>query len=287
MLGHNRTDTSTSLWNAALTVPDSPSKGRGKIKKSEMVVYPEFELCSQCVEDQYWKDIFQQCARKKFPKGFLYQDNYLRHRQSNNMIMLPDDIMAKTQTAMYFFQENGKMYSKRDQLIRRVQLEDNIVQQLTNASLDWKKVATSKNRRINHIKDYVERKYGSLKPHIKNELIVQITTGFETKFITKENVCFDGGQILYIDGVEANENGVYFTRELPSQKILIPTNYIEERSKVHRHYDNWSKYVDSYAKYLGASVKYLSSTPSLLSMPSGFTPEENYSHYSEYSLSSG
>ncbi len=283
MLGHNRTDTSTALWTAALTVPDSPSKGRGKIKKSEMVVYPEFELCAQCVDDQYWKDIFQQCARKKFPRGFVYQDNYLKHRQTNNMIMLPDDTVHKTQTAIYFFQENGKMYSRRDQAIRRVQLEDNIVRQLTNASLDWKKVAISKNSRAAHIKDYVERKYGHLSQPIRHELITQISTGFETKFITKDNVYFDGGQILSIDGVDANEESVFFTRVPPARKIVAPVIYPEERSKVHRHYDNWSKYLEGYRKYIGASTKNLYSTPPTLSIPSGFTPDESFSPFSEFS----
>jgi len=279
-LGQNKSDTSSVLWSAAMTSPDSSSKGRGKIKKSEMIIYPEFESCVQCVEDQYWKDIFHQCARKKLPRGFAYQDYHLRHRQSGNTILLPDDQLSRTHAIMLFFQENGKLYSKRDQAVRRSQLEDSIVKQLTTASLDWKKVAISKNRRSAHVRDYVERRYTGFPQHIKNELITQISVGFDTKYITKDHVHFDKGQILYIEGIDINETGIYFSRSQPSRKVppvVLPT---ETRAKEHQHYSNWCKYIEGMRKYLLVSSKPTYGTQPLT--PS--TTEESLSlHLSELS----
>ena len=279
MLGQNSSATPSSLWTAALTVPDTPGRGRGKIKKSETITYPEFEQCSQYVDDQYWKDILHQCARKKFPRGFTYQEGYLKHRTSNISILLPDDLMARTQTAIYFFQENGKMYSRRDQALRQSQIENIIIQQLTDAALDWRKVATSKNRRASHIKDYVDRNYGQLPLKIRNELITQIGAGFESKYITKEHVQFENGQILHIDGITANENEVSFTRAPPVKKVSASVTYTEERSKHHQHFQNWCKYLEGFKKYVGSSTKQFDSMSSSFMTPvSGLTPDESPSY---------
>ena len=86
--GHNTTETSPALWDAALSVSNTSAKGRGRLKKSEVVHFPEFEEAYEMVNDPFWRDILRGCARKKFPRGFMYFDNFLHHRANNIYIAL-------------------------------------------------------------------------------------------------------------------------------------------------------------------------------------------------------
>ena len=253
--GHNTTETSAALWTAALTVPDTSSKSRGRVKKSEIIHFPQFEAGSQHIDDQYWKVILHNCARKKFPRGFVYGDGLLRHRANNISIALPDDHYALAQTAIYFFQENGKLYSKRDQEIRKKRDEEAILSQLVNASNNWTHISRSKNRRATYIRDYVERRYVAFPQNIRDELYTQLNVGFETKYIMKDHVTFENGQVLYIDGVEANETSVFFTRQLPIKRLAVIDRSIQTKDKTYRHYENWCKYLDDYRKYIITSAK--------------------------------
>lgn len=253
--GVNTTETNASLWTAALNAPSHASKSRNRTKKSDMIVYPEIEASVPYTNDPFWIEILQKCARKKFPRGFMYADNHLRHRQNNISIVLPDDPAAKAQTMIYFFQENGKLYSKRDQEERRLKDEEEQIMQLANNSTSWKCVSYSKNRRATHVLDYVERKYEHLSKSIKDELRTQIEIGFETKYITKDHIVFENGQILHIDGIDANENEVFFTRALP-KPAAAPMPPLElPKPKIYQHYENWCKYLENYRKYIVSSAK--------------------------------
>lgn len=253
--GYNTTETSTSLWVAALNAPESTGKSRGRTKKSEMISHPEFEEAAQYTDDQFWADILRRCARKKFPRGFSYADGQLRHRPNEIAIVLPDDPAARTLTMIYFFQENGKLYSKKDQENRRLREEEADIARLATASSSWKCISYSKNRRATHVSDYVERKYRHLTKSIRDELYTQIEVGFDTKFITKDHVQFENGQILYIDGLDANENGVIFTRPIPDRPLAFATRNGEPKNETHRHLDGWLKYLDNYTKYIYNSAK--------------------------------
>ena len=253
--GHNTTETSSSLWVAALNAPEAAGKTRGRTKKSETIVYPEFEESSKYTDDQFWTDILRRCARKKLPRGFTYADGQLKHRQNDISIVLPDDPGARAQTMIYFFQENGKLFSKRDQEHRRLRDEEVVIAQLASNSSSWKCVSYSKNRRATHVRDYVERKYRHLPKHIRDEIDTQIEVGFDTKFITKDHVHFENGQILNVDGVDANENGVFFTRSTPKKNLTLIVRQGEPKEKCHRHYENWTKYLEGYNKYIYTSSK--------------------------------
>lgn len=253
--GYNTTETSSALWTAALNVQDVPSKSRGRIKKSEIIHYPNFEAASQNIEDQYWKVILHNCARKKFPRGFVYSDGLLRHRTNNISITLPDDYHALAQTAICFFQENGKLYSKRDQEIRKKRDEDAILNQLMTASSNWTCISRSKNRRATYIRDYVERCYSHLSQRVRDELYTQLNVGLETKFITKDNVRFENGQVLHIDGIDANDTGVFYTRSLPVKRLTVIDRSTQTKEKCYRHYENWCKYAEEYRKYVANSSK--------------------------------
>lgn len=253
--GSNTNETNVSLWNAALSVGDSPSKGRGRTKKADTIVHPEFEAASECVNDKYWKDTLTRCARNKFPRGFSYSDRYLHHRQNDISILLPDDALPFAQTAVYFFQENGKLYSQRDQEQRRHKYEQEMIAQMANESNNWKALAHSKNRRANSIRDYVDHHYGHLPTNIRDELCTQIDVGFELDYVNKNDVTFENGRILHIDGFDADEEKVIFTRPYVRKKLPIIDQETPPKIKLYQHYDNWMKYLENYQKYVVSSAK--------------------------------
>jgi hypothetical protein len=253
--GHNFTQTSNSLWTAALTIQDTSGKTRGKVKKTETIHHPKFEQASQSIEDDYWKETLHNCAKKKFPRGFGFADGILKHRTNNISILLPDNPYHLAQTAIYFFQENGKLYSKNDIEIRKRRDEDAILLQLINASNSWTCISRSKNKRSTYVRDYVERKYSSFSQKIKDEIYTQINIGFETKYITKDHVLFEGGQVIFIDGVDSDGEKVFFTRPL-IVKRLAPVEWSEQsKPKVYCHTANWHKWCDDYQKYIVSSAK--------------------------------
>ena len=254
--GHNFTQTSNSLWTAALTIQDTSGKTRGKVKKTETIHHPTFEAASKSMhDDEYWGEILHNCARKKFPRGFTFADGILKHRTNNISIMLPDDPYHLAQTAICFFQENGKLYSKKDIEIRKRRDEDSILLQLVNASNSWTCISRSKNRRSTYVRDYVERKYANYSQTIRDEIYTQINVGFETKYITKDHVIFENGQVIFIEGVDVNDKGIYFTRPLPTKK-LVPLEKSEQVvDKKYRHLESWHKWCEDYKKYIISSAR--------------------------------
>lgn len=262
-LGQTNSDGASNLWNAALTVPTKKTKGKQRIKKSDIIHYPEFEMASQNTTDEYWKGILLSCAKKKLPRGFSYDRPNLYHQANNVYIVLPDDINALTMTAIYFFQENGKLYSEADQERRKRIDEEAILVDLANKGQKWSTVAKSKNRRAMHIRDYVENIYSHLTQEVRNELFTQINVGFETGFINKDHISFEDGQVVHVDGLDADENGVIFTRTPVGTKLSTITRAEEEKPKPYRHYDNWTKYLEVYNKYLVTSSQssYVQQTP--------------------------
>lgn len=272
--GHNTTQTTPALWNAALSVVNTPAKSRGRIRKSDIIHFQEFENASLIVEDPFWRDTLHSCARNKFPRGFNYVDNFLHYRANNICIALPDDSVALSQTAIYFFQENGKLYSELDRKRQKIQEEETILNELSK--ITWTTIARSKNRRASRIRDYVRKNYSHLSRKIQDEIYTQINIGFELGFIKKENITFEDGRVINVDGIDADENGIFFTRSFPSPRFTLITPDLAPKDKIYRHYENWCKYLEEYRKYLLSSSKpsYTIQTSSYSS--SGINDDDNF-----------
>lgn len=267
--GENTTQTCSNLWIAAATPPDRSEK-RSRLKKSDLITFQEFEEISRCTDDQFWIDVLMKCAKKKFPRGFIYADKVLRYRPDEVQIYLPDDLEARYHTVVCFFQENGKMYSSRDQETKRRVEEEREMAELSLASNTWKHITSSKNRRATHVRNYVEREFPDVPKNIRGKLYTQIEVGFDTKFITKDNVVVEDGQIMSIDGVTIQDGEIVFTRPLP--KITLPTLHPPTgRQEHHNHFNSWTKYLKGYAKHIQQSSKPNSSA--FLSTDSGMMTE--------------
>jgi len=239
-IGSNVNGAGNDLWISAM---DSGIKNKKKLKKSERIQCPEFELAAELIEDPYWQDILKQCARKKFPRSFCYSDKLLKHKYNNKSIKLPDDPLNFCKMCVDFFKENGRMFSELDKLEYSQNEEEVILVQLMKDSCDWKKISKSKIRRAYYIRNYVDEKYNHIPDEIREELYTQINVCIEDKFIKKEHIDFNNYHILTIDGIDVIDCDIVYTRQLPPKKL----SYLyrnEQKDKIYRHYDNWLKYLE-------------------------------------------
>jgi len=269
-VGGNITQTSSSLWTAALTAPVSTGRSRTRIKKSEIVHYSEFMSASATTDDLFWKSILESCSRKKFPRGFVYENGVLSHRGNDISIALPNNSYDLASTAIYFFQENGKLYSKKDRKRRKQIEEEAILKELTEKNENWTCVSRSKNRRSTHVKDYVERKYKYLSKNIRDDVFTQINIGFETRYLTKNHVLFENGQIINIDGIDGTQNGLVFTRHYPNKRFVL-SQHVADKPKEYRHYDIWCKWLEDYNKNMKQATRSSHTVQSARTSSSNFT----------------
>ena len=116
---------------------------------------------------------------------------------------------------------------------------------------------------------------------IRNELIdrkyLDKMVHVETKFITKEHVQFENGQVLNIDGLDANIAGVFFTRAIPIKRPTMLVRDSQPKDKIYRHFENWCKYLDEYRKYIVSSAKSSHTTIQTSSYMSNCLDSEGYS----------
>lgn len=235
----------SSVSNSHLWTPRASKRDKKR--------HPVFQDAAEETDDPYWTSVLVRCAENHFPKNFYYAGGRLTHRQNRVSIVLPDTPSDVAKTAIFFFQEQGQLYSAKDRQERHDRDQQGVISTIIERSLDWKKVASSKNRRSTHIRDYVERVYGDMSKAARQEMCTIIEIAFELRLIGKEDIDFQNGRIVDIDGVGIKDGSVSFKHAdvtLPPKKIVPPT-----KDKVYRHHDNWKQWVTSFRKYTELSSR--------------------------------
>ena len=239
-------ETSLVSLSAAFETPT----GSKSSKKTVSVSYPLIEQAANLVEDEFWVDVLRKCARKKFPRSFIYNDNTVRYRTTGDTVILPDNPEGIKDTLIGFFQDKGKIYSSKDCNRRRVEDEKVSIAKITENNSRWAKVSLSKKRRSALIMEYVGRVYSHLNKSIRDELRTQIELGLDTKYLTNAHIAFENGIIVDINGIHADTDGLHFTREFKSLGGVSRTAVKED--KKHTHLGGWKLYVQSYLRYIEA-----------------------------------
>ena len=103
---------------------------------SRVVIYPIFAECSGYTLDPYWKSVFEQCSRNKFPKGCSYdsknhvlyvKDTRAKAKNHRTVINLPSSKNAAPEifeVMMQLFRDNLSLRSTRDLNKSRKSLQD-------------------------------------------------------------------------------------------------------------------------------------------------------------------
>lgn len=243
--GQNSAGSSSSLWQNALS---------NKKKKHIVSIFAE---AAETVDDPYWRNVLINCSTSQFPKPFTYR----KHNEAHEMVhmgnhvsmILPDPPAEMATAAIYFFQEQGGIFSKRDRQQQRDVDNCGIVSELMTKSRNWKKVACSKSRRSTHIRDYVARRYADKSEELRREMCTAIEIAFELKLIDRNDVTFVDGWLTNVQGVDIEDDEITFRNKdvsLPKCTFIPP-----KKDKVYQHHENWLRWTDAFLKYRDVSTK--------------------------------
>lgn len=244
-VGENISSTGEELWNSALQGKGANTKTR--TKKSEVIHFSQFEAAAEKVSDPFWKDTLKLCARRKFPKGFLYGGGVLKHRGSSQSLNVMElDSESAAGAIVTFLRENGKIYSPIDE-VNSKSCEDLVLEDMISKYSDWSKIFKSSSRRSQYVWSFVFENFEELPPALKKELYTKINIGFELGYLIKEDVVFEFGRIISIEGISLVEGRIEYMRPVPIKKRKIETK-AASKSKNHCHYKNWLDYLEELSK---------------------------------------
>lgn len=97
-------------------------------RNQKCIIYPVFlETLPYCT-DLMWKDIFQNAAYGKLPKGFVFKDNTLIHKIKSRTfrLELSHDPQMVMRECIQFFQQKGGIFSDQDYTSKNLETDVNI-----------------------------------------------------------------------------------------------------------------------------------------------------------------
>ena len=105
-------------------IPVSKTKKPKKLLKP--IINPIFEQLANLTEDNFWKTIFLDCSRGRFPRGFTFKNNLLKFKKGNKMTCLEitSNLVETFTSCMNFFQSAGGIMSKEEHIHLKVTKEE-------------------------------------------------------------------------------------------------------------------------------------------------------------------
>lgn len=231
--------------------PADYDKKRKKTLKP--IINPIFEKCAELTDDNFWKGIFMDCARGKFPRGFTFKNNLICFRKASKMTRLEVSAspMQAFQESKEFFQKFGGLLSEKDQLKLKQLEEEKLLQEaIFNEDITWKDVKSEKFKDILII-EFIEKLSSEyeLGYDEKNELITNIKKGFMLKCFTASNIEMEKGKIVEIEGLIVNPTTK--KSEIDPDLIKYKTNRIYYGSGLEKEEETPEiNFLDTWAKFL-------------------------------------
>lgn len=241
------------------TKAKAKAKKRKTVKKEKPIVYPVFEQCAYITDDPYWKTIFNQCARGRFPRYFYYKNGLITWRKGNKIdrVLISESKTSEDAYDVYnistdFFRLKAGMYSDIDRQRMKEEEEKRISERVLK-DFTWANIKKSKIKEL-LITEYVEMLSNdySLSQQEKIELITTIKTGFTLKWL--KDVEMEEGRIVAISGLDWNENTECFEIDPSKKKRVKKKKYpglgieIQNTAPKVDFIKDWEKYIESLEK---------------------------------------
>ena len=243
-------------WSKTVVNKD---KTKGRKKTVVKIVHDIFKACSDLTDDSFWKTIFENCAKGKFPRGFSFKNGILLHKKGTKLqrVEVPDAPVEAASICTTFFKQAAGLMSDYDRLLANKSIEDELIESSSLENLTWKDIKQEKIREL-LINDYIrEVKDQYNLTHIERiELITMIHKGFLLKYFTKDSVVFVGGKVTGITGLimDTDEAGNHIFSYDPnihpkkSRSTRRTTVVTEEKGKYPSFISAWSRYLDALGK---------------------------------------
>lgn len=184
------------------------------ISSKRTIIHSIFSRCSEYTLDPFWKQVFEECSRNKFPRGSGISPDgqvvyfYIRE---NNKNYISYRLKKKTPEKIFqdlkrMFQDQLQLRSNRDRQDLRNEIED-ICQNLQETfNGNWQEIR-KKNIKESLIRKYildVKDKYSLTNKEI-TEFTRIIRLGFLFNWILSDDVVYENRQILDILTVHFDE----------------------------------------------------------------------------------
>ena len=186
---------------------------------TEVVVYPLFSDCQDYTLDQYWRDVFFNCACNKFPRGMRYdsRSNSITIRPAEGDRITTETIILESRnpenvylSMMDIFQNILRLRSSSDLRSQKkaCNKDDDTGSPLTNLDCEWKKI------RPRSVQDNLLMKFAR-RMEIEYELSEKdgrflwtlIRVGFHSKKLSRsEDVIYSDRRIERIEGLEFDDD---------------------------------------------------------------------------------
>lgn len=191
------------------------------------IIHPIFDACKSFTLDPYWKEVFSNFARNRFPQGVRYDAIHrtivlrMDANKKPEVIALSDKPTETFQTMMRILREILGMRSARDLKLQREQMEDANQKRLVDLKCEWKKIKP-KNVKDQLIMDYITRlneEYKLTTAELK-QLIAIVQLGFQFHCLTSDSVVYVDGRVEKIEDLEFDPDTRIFTIPDPPASSL-------------------------------------------------------------------
>lgn len=249
-------------------------KGKAvETKKTKKILKPTinpiFEKCANLTDDDYWKDIFNDCAKGTFPRNFTFKNGILTHKKGNkiNRLEISESPIEAFQSSLRFFQEEGGNLSDRDRKRLQMLEEEKLLELANFSNKTWKDIKTEKLRDIliaEFINNVCEKH--DFDEEEKTELSTTIKKGLMLKYLDKNNIILKEGKITEIGGLKYNKetNSYEIDKKRMVKRAYRPKENLgierEERVSGINFMIKWEKYLEALeTKKLRKKTNYSSS----------------------------
>jgi hypothetical protein len=176
-----------------------------KSKRQKEVIYPLLQECSSIQDDDFWKSLFCDLSRGKFPRGIIIYNCVISSTSKRNgftyNINEKTDPEETAEELINLLKKNACIYSSNDIQSKETSIQEFKVEYEALKNTDsWKKIPTNKmkeNLIINYV--FKVKKQYKLKTKVAKELYDNIKGAlFDYKSHKSEDVVMKNGEIYKI-----------------------------------------------------------------------------------------
>lgn len=220
---------------------------------SKKIVHPIFSDCAQFTLDPYWQQVFEECARGKFPRGsgidsegkVIYFRNKATANNANNNRNYVSYRLKKNPEQIFkdlkmLFQNELKFKSNQDRKDIRAELDDICKDLQESYAGTWQQIKRKK------IKDPIIRRYildlketYNLTDRETADVAQLIRLGFSFNWISNEEVVYEDHHILNIHTLQFDPDERIFELEEPD--TLYKREY---KPKILKLSNLWGKHLE-------------------------------------------
>lgn len=215
-------------------------------KRKTQVVNHIFEQCVELVDEQFWKDVFSNLARAKYPSGVFYKDGVLFVKSSGKNLggsfVIPiDNVEETSKQTVEILKTHARIYSAQNKQDRRAKFQQYQEEQNIQYT-DWKKIRKRGIKddliaKFCHTKN-VEFKWGGEKTRDVFEFIQR---GLTLGHILPEDMILENGELVEIKNIDLDQEPD-FTYDIDDvEEVLSSSPQTKQLIKKLSYSDLWKK----------------------------------------------